>query len=285
MKRYADQSSLLTVTLMSVLTLLLLLGARPGQSQDLERSVLGRVFQTAGFIPVQISRNQTVGDIYGIPNLNFVASSRDCFENIVVETTPQQLRSITMGRDTAMAASLGLGQILSVGVDYNMLNRIEVSFEQVQLSRASEVAIRRAFKRQECAEFVPFIDGSALTEGVSYPLIVGEVFTAVRTVRLTFRNRQAANAQLSAWTALAQRLGMSASLTASASDGVDSAVVMTGGERIVVGLRPAFIPIARTQNLLMGAASSATPSVVMRMEAYEGDLSSHQRALMQWVSP
>jgi hypothetical protein len=187
------------------------------------------------------------------------------------------------------AAVCGFPQVAQAELAVLAADGFEVEFRDIEVTMASLLDMAGALA-PTCAELAPLLRPFAvLPAGAPLPnfLVVGEVLTARRTIRLNMSLGGSAQVQVDGVRRLLQRIGLD--LTARVSPTADSryAVELLDDKRVPVAVRPVAVPIERIAGLGMGGSHGGvpdTPVPVVRLEQFEHDTPSHQEALDRWLS-
>jgi hypothetical protein len=201
-------------------------------------------FEKQHLIPIVIPRGETVGNVYNIRNLQFVADSKTCFPRLVLPTTQESdLPTLTTSNDINGALAAGLTNVATAQAQLGKADGVTMEFTDVTVLSAPALTLVSAFDPNSCkflqAEVEATRNGTPYSGDASY-LVVGEVMYAKRNLSFTYKDSGKASVELSNW----QKFLALTGLTASASINADaqSTVVVVTKNPLPVAIRPAFVP-------------------------------------------
>lgn len=207
-------------------------------------AALQKAFEKDHLIPVVIPRGETVGDVYNIHNLQFVADGRTCFPNMVLPPRQESaLPTLTTSADINGALAAGLTNVATAQAQLGKANAMTMEFTDVSVLSVPALTMVGAFSQSACHFLEPEIqstqNGTPYGGAASY-LVVGEVFYAKRNISFTYNDNGKANVELSNWQKFLQLTGLVASASINAN--AQSTVVVTTKNSLPVAVRPAFVP-------------------------------------------
>jgi hypothetical protein len=201
------------------------------------------VFAPEHLIPIVIPENEAVGNVYLEPGHNFQADVHRCFPKLRLPKAAKTIiPSITVNRSIDGGVVLGIPQALSANIEIGAIESAIVQFPGASIISVPSLSLADSFDRQKCPFLAAEID-SVLTDSskVTSPfLVVGEVVSAQREVKLTFSDGGSAKAGLLNLKSFFKRFGLEASAQID-GDSTKSVVVSTT-DVLPVAIRPAFVP-------------------------------------------
>jgi hypothetical protein len=200
-----------------------------------------------GLAPIIVSRGERVGDTFDSTTLRLIAGVDDCFPSLAPRKVPAQLPSVTGEKGQGLAAALGVANVADAEGNADAVTKYELTFSNVQAVTASMVQLRTALRSgvPECEALrrylaVTNMDGKSIEPPDNAPVLIGTLFMAKRTVRITLSSK--ASAKVSFGERILKWLGIGGSFQARASGNKsqEDTIELIGNDVIPVAFSAAF---------------------------------------------
>jgi hypothetical protein len=209
------------------------------------------LLQTFGLAPIIVSRGERVGDTFNIDTMRLIAGADDCFPGLTPRKVPAQLPTVTVEKAQGLAAALGVASVVDVEGNIDAVQKYELAFSHVVAITASTVQLRAALKsgEPECEALRPWLVAAKGLTAIELPdntprmtrsVVIGTLFMAKRTIRITVSSKAVAKASLGE--RILSMLGISSSFKARASGnkGQQNTIELIGDDVIPVAFSSAF---------------------------------------------
>jgi hypothetical protein len=212
------------------------------------KSIVARYFHELDLLPILISANQRVGDVYDVANKwAFLSSGAECFPGLgeIPESKSNLPEAIEIKR-TQVGAAVGLAKLLLLKGSLDHSTSVKLKFTDATVQRVSQMALRRALC-PDCAHLRPIVEQMEKSDksGV-LPIVVGTVLSARREVFVGSasgrRAEMSANLSQIVTGLPLEVLNLDPSASAAMGYGDSWGCLLRSKARIPVALGPAFFP-------------------------------------------
>jgi hypothetical protein len=143
-------------------------------------------FVPYGLVPILLPRGQDVGDVISGLDGSYMARADECFSGLVPREEPSTLPAIDVTWNAAAQIALGVESVAAGEARGQAEDRVQVRFEQVSSRAASLTHLRQHVRPQVLPEVALMLAADAVVfERAPDWLLIGEVFTAITTVRVS----------------------------------------------------------------------------------------------------
>lgn len=217
--------------------------------QNAYETSLTEYFRRMNLLPLFVSANQKVGDVYDLANRwSFVSASSDCFPELPEpEETPSSLPESIEIKTSEAESVFGLSSLISLIGSKKSSATVKLKFTDVAIHRASQMALRNSLCPQ-CDFLKPILsqEMKPYTEGDPLYVIIGSVMTARRELFVgdisDAELRADADVNSLAETLPLQVINLEPKASAALGYGSMSGSLLKSDVRLPVAIGPAFYP-------------------------------------------
>lgn len=204
---------------------------QPARSDEISDyySKLHKNLEREHWIPILIPRGEKVGNVYDVHTLQFLADNKTCFPKLS-PPAPQEsaVPSLTISSNVNGALAAGLTNVATAEAQLGSADSVVMEYEDVTVVSMPALTLAGLFDPKRCKFLEAQVDatrnGKPYSGQASY-LVLGEVMSARRNIKLNYRDSGKAQIELTNWQKFLRLAGITAS--ARIEGGADTTVVVT----------------------------------------------------------